>query len=466
MLSRSAAPIVVPDSPVIPDPSAPFVYDWEAPHADTPPVPPLSFNGYPGPNPLPLHRLKFNPLGLYELRRHLGLPLEWNSYRTRFLASDLAWFASGASEDNQHWPNGQGFFPEFHGLRNSVPTNPAGYTARKEFSEKIRKVIFDLLTIWNRTWGSTTMLLHVEGTTAPNTPAAPEYLHASVYLPPAFIGGHPESHHAIAQIAQSFIESIGVPTVRQWTANAAHANWHLNQTDDAPAPNEVSDNTLVPAPVHRHAAHYIFRGRHAGWRSPVAAAVDGGGADNTPAPSSQDSDQSRYGSEPPEFTADALALLSALERIAQLEQEADQTVSQLHMLMEEATDLQTRNHSAADEQRRLHMVIASLQEQLTAASAALSSRSPPSYTSHLTSPVRVSRASPMLSTPGRSQTDQPLHMTTAYLDSVVATSHMASVRLMVRYVPLTRWSKELRKLALGEVLQEGILNALMDDLEL
>jgi hypothetical protein len=64
------------------------------------------------------------------------------------------------------------------------------------------------------------MVLHIEGTTAPNTPTAPEYLLAAVCLPPFFLANHPTSHPAIARIAQTFIESVGVPTVQDWYNNA------------------------------------------------------------------------------------------------------------------------------------------------------------------------------------------------------------------------------------------------------
>jgi hypothetical protein len=138
-------------------PSAtPAAYDWNAPqHAILPTAPP-SNGGYPALNPLPLHRLQFNPLGLYDLRRRIGVfasqPSLWNPYRRRWLSADLAWFVSGASEDNQHHPGaGDGFFPEFHALRDSLPpkhvAGDAGIIARKSFHEAIRKLIWDLVLL-------------------------------------------------------------------------------------------------------------------------------------------------------------------------------------------------------------------------------------------------------------------------------------------------------------------------------
>ncbi|KAJ7765464.1 hypothetical protein DFH07DRAFT_955706 [Mycena maculata] len=471
--------------PVVPGAPAPFVHDWNAPHAKSLPVPPPSFDGRPRKNPLPLHALKFNPLGIFELRCHLGLPTSWDTYRRRFISGDIAWFASGASEDNQHWPNSEGFFREFDNLRESVPRDVAGYNARKDFAEQVRKLIFDLLTMWDRTWGSTSMLLHVEGTTMPNTPPAPEFLRACVYLPPAFIGRNPGSHRAIAQIAQMFIESVGVPTVLNWKANAQLRNWPLTQTGPAPSPNNIRAGTLIPAPKQYGAAHYIFHGRPAGFTFPVPGAGRGGtgggggagggsggpgnpgngnaGSGGAPGPPSQAS--SHYGSEEPEFTPDALALITALERITELEHEAAQMVAQVNDCMAEADDLYSRVQVAAEEQKCLLAIIASLEDQLAA--SAVSTLQPPAY--HPASPICAPRALPMPSTPsrihvpstpGRSVADHPLHLTTGYLDTAAATSLLPSIRMM------SRWSKELRKLNMVETVREGVLESLTQDLDL
>ncbi|KAJ6565112.1 hypothetical protein B0H10DRAFT_2200492 [Mycena sp. CBHHK59/15] len=57
--------------------------------------------------------LRFSPLGLYDLRRQLGVlkcqPTIFNANRARFLASDVAWFTGGKSTDGRHLTNG--FFP-------------------------------------------------------------------------------------------------------------------------------------------------------------------------------------------------------------------------------------------------------------------------------------------------------------------------------------------------------------------
>ncbi|KAJ7500263.1 hypothetical protein B0H11DRAFT_2225809 [Mycena galericulata] len=433
-------------------PTAVYIHNWNAPHATSLPVQPPSFNGRPRKNPLPLHALKFNPLGLFELRRHLGIPADWDT------------------EDNQHYPNGNGFFPEFDGLRDSVPQDAVGYTARKEFGEKVRLLIFDLITMWDRTWGSTTMLLHIEGTTAPNTPPAPEYLRASVYLPPSFVRRNPDSHLPIAQIVQTFIESVGVPTVLNWTANALLRNWPLTQGGRPPAPNDIPPNTLIPTPKYAGSAHYVFHGRHAGFTFPAVAGGSGdngegdaggaGGSDGGPTASPA---SSRYGSEEPEYSTDALSLMSALERIAQLEQETDVTATQVGELMAEAQILYSQVQAAADEQRRLLPVIASLEDQLAHANAPQSATPPTYAVSQLLTPTRP-RASPLPSTPGRAISDHALPLTTVYVGVAAAASHLPAIRMMVRFVPTTRWSEELLKLGVSENVREGVLDSLARDL--
>jgi hypothetical protein len=63
----------------------------------------LNQTGIKGPPPA-WSQLKFNPVGLYSLRCHLGLipqePGIFQHYQQSFLAAEIAWFAAGLSEDN------------------------------------------------------------------------------------------------------------------------------------------------------------------------------------------------------------------------------------------------------------------------------------------------------------------------------------------------------------------------------
>jgi hypothetical protein len=46
------------------------------------------------------------------------------------------------------------------------------------------------------------MILHVAGTMVPGSPPLPEYMKASVYLPPSLVNHHPEIRPSILQITQ------------------------------------------------------------------------------------------------------------------------------------------------------------------------------------------------------------------------------------------------------------------------
>ncbi|KAJ6607594.1 hypothetical protein B0H10DRAFT_1956129 [Mycena sp. CBHHK59/15] len=241
-----------------------FVYNWGLPgiNIDPPPV----REGYVFTSvPSPLPSLRFSPLGLYDLRRHLGVlkcqPSIFNQNKPRFLVSDIAWFAGGASTDGRHLTDG--FFPEFDDLRQMLPVGAVGGEARKSLNLKMQHVVFDLATLWDRSFGGSTIVLHMEGTTVPNTPVLPEYLRCTAYLPPLFLADNPASHGPIAQIAQTFIESVGVPTVNKWFSNARARGWPLSQSGPHPRPNPTS-STLIPAPNGADSAHYKFLGRPIG----------------------------------------------------------------------------------------------------------------------------------------------------------------------------------------------------------
>ncbi|KAJ7794202.1 hypothetical protein B0H14DRAFT_2622096 [Mycena olivaceomarginata] len=129
--------------------------------------------------PLPFKRFTFGPLSLYDLRRRLGVPQDLGVFE-RY--SDLAWFAAGKSADSMHILQQAGFFPEFGLCVTHSP--PVLWEAKlgRLLNEKMQLAVFDLATLWDRSLSGTTMVLHIEGTTAPNTPTAPEYLLAAPRL--------------------------------------------------------------------------------------------------------------------------------------------------------------------------------------------------------------------------------------------------------------------------------------------
>jgi hypothetical protein len=99
---------------------------------------------------LAFNRLQFNPLGLFDLRRRIGIfqpnPSIWNVYGHRFISSDVAWFAAGKNSDGQHYPaSTPGFFGDFDIIRDSLPTDEQGAAARRALIQQARTLMFDLV---------------------------------------------------------------------------------------------------------------------------------------------------------------------------------------------------------------------------------------------------------------------------------------------------------------------------------
>ncbi|KAF7371856.1 hypothetical protein MVEN_00042500 [Mycena venus] len=223
----------------------------------------------------PYDELGFDPTSAYDLRRHLGVrtdePGRLMASIDKFLASDIAWLASGASNDGQHQVEDR-FFDEFDHLRQATLTGNTGATDRKAFIEQGRRLIYDLATKIDRAIGSTTMVLTMEGTTIPGTPTRPEYLKAHAHLPPCFLTQNPSSKHQVATIVQLFIEHIGVPTVATWERRA-RTLWSLpvGSVNVTRASNRYTP--LIPTPSPSTSTHYLFRGREAVWQPPAPDTV-------------------------------------------------------------------------------------------------------------------------------------------------------------------------------------------------
>ncbi|KAJ7885044.1 hypothetical protein B0H14DRAFT_3431988 [Mycena olivaceomarginata] len=299
-----------------------FYYNWDIPDVDVP-VPPTLPGVGPLRVPIAWNRLKFGPLGLYVLRRHLGAyphaPGLFQQYRNRFLTSDIAWFAGGLSTDGAHTPGGVGFFPEFNAMHNTLPAGPAGNEARRALNEQMQHAVFDMATLWDHTFGGTTMVLHVDGTTIPGTPPEPQYLRASTYLPPSFVNAHTDSHPAITSIAQLFLKAVGIPTVMQWKENAQARNWLLMQQ-----------------------AHYKFLGRRLGELETILSQVP-------PAPSTS---APTTGPVPVVYIDDndkelSQNFMAAIEHAAHTEAESAERLEQIHGL-EQQIDILVACIAAAD----------------------------------------------------------------------------------------------------------------------
>jgi hypothetical protein len=107
-----------------------------------------------GPVPLTWPSLAFHPLGLYDLRRHLGkLPKEpgiYNTYIDHFKYSDLAWFAPGLSKKSSVETNRNSFLPEYLALRSTLPKNSTATQQRTALRKQLQALTFDCVCHFHR----------------------------------------------------------------------------------------------------------------------------------------------------------------------------------------------------------------------------------------------------------------------------------------------------------------------------
>ncbi|KAJ6527166.1 hypothetical protein B0H19DRAFT_1275471 [Mycena capillaripes] len=208
--------------------------------------------------------LKFvNPATVFDVRRNLGVaPARsvFERFSMRFRAADIAFLAAGASSDGKHIPPTDDFHPDFDEFY-AATSGENGNAMRQAFRSELETLLHDLATVWDRTTGGTTVILHADGTVAPKTKIVPECLRASVYIPPSFIAQHPDSHLAIAHLAQHFIEHFVTRTVSRWT-ELAQLRWSLDQPGRGT--RNPPDPPLIPQPKSCRRAKYLFFGRPVG----------------------------------------------------------------------------------------------------------------------------------------------------------------------------------------------------------
>ncbi|KAJ7306240.1 hypothetical protein DFH08DRAFT_824688 [Mycena albidolilacea] len=446
-----------------------YVHNWGLPGINIP-APTTHPTYQPGPTPLSWTRLKFSPIGLYDLRRRLGvLNTEagiFQRYQKRFLTSDIAWFAAGSSTDGNHIPTSAGFFPEFDALRATLPPGPGGNKARKVLSEQVQTVLFDLATCWDRTFGGTTMIMHVDGTTVPNTPVQPEYLRAATYLPPLFIANNPASHGPIARIVQMFLESVGVPTVQQWWNNVLQRGWPMNQNGPGASANPPSP-LLIPLPYVQGSAHYKFSGRAFGALDPPLASAPAAPS-TVPLFVIPDDDDDT-----------SLNLMDALERTAYAEAEAHQRLDRIHELEAQVdvlvTQVATLEETAADLEAQL-AAMHTPRVLLTSPShtrAGASIRSQPSTSTRTvlpstsTRPFTSRRPPPYSLGPTSTRRAQHGPDTRDTLDTVI-TAHglnafRLGIQLVIRVVHPARWHEELLALGIAPEAASALVDQVAQD---
>ncbi|KAJ6573775.1 hypothetical protein DFH09DRAFT_1311864 [Mycena vulgaris] len=389
--------------------------------------------------------LTFDPLSVFDLRRHLGARMDevgrYMTSRSKFDTSNIAFLAAGASDDNQHNVDPSQFFPEFDDLRNVTPMGPAGNVERKLFTELARKTMWDLATKGDRATGSTTLILH-----------------AHVYLPPSFVKENPGSHAAIATIAQLFIENIGVPTAAAWTRRAYARSWPLSQGNGmVPAAPSTAHLPLIPSPIPR-SSHYLFRGRPIGFTPALTPAT------SAPPP-------------PPVYDIDEINQITVLEgEVSCLKMDLCSAERQVEILHGVVSDYELREERSKAQVLRMEEEISQLQSDLRATRSVVDTSSGTRYTSSPARPrlpATPTRPPPYLASPSRypptprgPQAPAVALGTTThqFLMNEGLELHCDAVRLICRIFSPLRWSEEIAALSgFPAESRAGLLEALEAD---
>ncbi|KAJ6485505.1 hypothetical protein DFH09DRAFT_1339786 [Mycena vulgaris] len=452
---------------------------------------PLFDWGVPGvPVPLPPSRnpispeipasteFKFEPIGAYNIRRYLGAKMpDFNRQRHRYLSSDVAWLASGSSGDNHHLSFPNAFFPEFHNIYDALPKGEPGQLARKEWAERVRRVIWDLATKYDRTTAGTTFIVHVAGTTVPGAPLAPERLKANVYLPPHFLADHPEVHPTVAFLVQTVIEQIGIPTASDWRRKALQL-WSLNQSGRVGAVTLLT--ALIPAAVNERSSQYIFPGRP--WGQLILPAPTPGPAQPGLFPDNED-DLAIFDIDDIMRDEDLIEAIMRADRAEADNRELRATVSSLQVhVATMQSDFQDRERVSQAELELMTTQVLRLENDLRVARVSLPSRAPstpsrrppPAYV--LASPARLGSPSPALgftqplasSWRGDSSDASPATVVTPNTDEFLEFHGLMelslTVSLIMRYVAAVEWKAEVTRLPeLSAALADGLVKVMDED---
>ena len=231
--------------------------------------------------PIPLNELKYNPRGLHDLRRHLGVLSRdmYNTHRPSFDAADIAWIATtlGLASSTDHIAHNR-FPPELITLREGMAKGNPGATERALMRSRLQKLVFDVVSVvllvvyhcnivnhlcfkaalWDRAYGGSTLIIHVEGTTRPNSPCRPDYTKADVYFPRHLINEDPRFSPFLSHMVQEYIVNIGLPVVERWE-RCAGALWSLTQGKNVSVPQPYPAQT-VPASFPNGSSTFVYYG--------------------------------------------------------------------------------------------------------------------------------------------------------------------------------------------------------------
>jgi hypothetical protein len=354
--------------------------------------------------------------------------------------------------------------------------------------------------MWDRAYGGSTLVIHVEGATIPGAPNLPEYLKADVYLPPHLIDERPECHFPIAAMVQTFIEEIGIPTVNRFIEAGRKFGWTFSQKQSTYAKPSSQNLALIPPPAKTGSAHYIFYGRPYGSLPLHSLPPQHSNSDQQhrpmPAPTST------WPSSPSESTDEyffdepdpiELALVNAAEKIADLESGLEKAALMEVDYIKEITNLRNELAEAYATLQRQESISHSLTQRIPSSSyhvSPLTTPQPSKGKQHAipnilhrhTSVARLPQLTNLgyvsiCEMPSRTKSKQEMEsvMTVTGFNLGPATTEFITAHNLARFGPIvsliitnhppTKWSAMLGVLSLSDSVQDSLLDVLTADLE-
>ncbi|KAI0699212.1 hypothetical protein BC835DRAFT_1412677 [Cytidiella melzeri] len=190
-----------------------------------------------------------------ELLRRLGL---------RWTAATFAFMAGGMWNDGRHnWPTGS-FHRLFFDTRNSTESS----ATRSGICLHLLQTALDLITALDRVSGGATLLMHIDGNLPPGHNRVPEAVKVKTYVTPHIMQEIPNGDIIVAQLTQTFVESIALPSIERWE-RAMENNGitfkylFLNRTE-VPRYNYENPPSLVLSPSPYTSSLYSICGRPVG----------------------------------------------------------------------------------------------------------------------------------------------------------------------------------------------------------
>jgi hypothetical protein len=114
--------------------------------------------------------------------------------------------------------------------------------------------------LWDRAFGGSTLIIHIEGATRPNSPKSPEYIKSDVYFPGYLIEENPRFSPIISQLVQDYIVNIGIPVIKRWEL-CARLNWRVNQGQGREVPLPYPPQPIQPDAMPRGSSTFVYHGR-------------------------------------------------------------------------------------------------------------------------------------------------------------------------------------------------------------